>query len=76
MKFTECPRCGQKNVGYRVYRCDSCGGMWCSDDGDGCGAGHECPECGADKTIIPMISFNFSNVGIIVEEDEDGGDDD
>lgn len=69
-QFRKCPRCGNHERGYDIYRCKHCGKHWCYkshlfSSSDGCGAGLlHCPHCGRTKSV-GLFSDSFGHVGTI-----------
>ncbi len=39
--FVRCPLCGNMEIGTKVYRCKSCGAIYCKR----CGPTSYCPRC-------------------------------
>lgn len=68
-RFNKCPRCGNHERGYTVYRCKHCGKHWCYKQrmfsSDGCGAGlARCPHCNREKSV-GLFSSSFEEAGFI-----------
>ena len=69
-QFRKCPRCGNHEPGYQIYRCKHCGKHWCHkshlfSSSDGCGAGlHHCPHCKREKSV-GLFSDSFEQAGTI-----------
>jgi uncharacterized protein (UPF0212 family) len=66
MKFTRCPRCGNHEKGFTIYKCKKCERFYCYRSGffsnDGCGTGSNCPNCG-ESLDAGFFSSSFEAVG-------------